>query len=112
MEKIYVANANWGRVEIVSVEIEKETAKQFQVRRDTRELIYGRSAPYIPSRLSKDSYTWSRNLDDVLASAADSLEKQRVSHQLNADSAEKALVSFRRWIEETQHNAPRSSEGN
>ena len=97
MDKLYIADARWGRIIIISVEIEKETARQFKVCLDTKELIYGRSAPYVPSRIAKDSYTCSRSLDDMLASSANSLEKQRAAHQRNADEAALSLERFRKW---------------
>lgn len=51
---IYVADFRFDSARIASVEVEKETAKQFQVRNKTAKQLRG--SMYMPSRLNKDEH--------------------------------------------------------
>jgi hypothetical protein len=52
MTTIYVAQFKWGEARLVSVEMVKETEKQYQVDKKSEKAILSRI--YVPSRINKD----------------------------------------------------------
>lgn len=76
MRVIYLAETRYGSVNIASVQVVKETAKQFALNYPTLVMIEGWL--WIPRKMGKDKYAVLDSLEAARLWCAADLEKQKV----------------------------------
>lgn len=87
--RIYVANASYGSYRIASVEVVKETPKQFLIDPSTEKRIVGRL--YLPKRVNKDDYHTSGTLREAQEWCLNFTKNKAAQLQEQLDQANKQI---------------------
>lgn len=94
MTTIYLANVSYSKCNIASVEVKKETAKQYQLDVKTEKLISGWI--YVPHRINKDERNIFHTLEGAQVYCLEKLEEAARGMEKNLARVQQRIIDFRK----------------